>query len=356
MRLGMRHLLTALILLCPFPAFSQEANTAVLTLVNEGTFNKMKIDLDVILGDSTATSTLTGTINAQLNIDLATGQTDELTLLSADVSGSNVTLAARGFLGRYSINSNGLKLDANTFEPPGEVTPETGEFDSSQYRFIVNEGTLAGTATIYLAPPATNVDFDFAEEPFEGAGNGTGSVILVPTEILGRRQFYEVTVIVPVSIAQTIEDIGGTGQNADTVLTGTLKAVGTTFVELPYTYELWAADQNLAFNSQNELGLSSNIPNFHLYALGFETATIPEQIIHYTPLGMIVNTGIGSALGELEIQWSDDLENWTRIPDGEMVSGSSLITEGSNLEDDIVAGFGTGTGTRYYRIARVEAP
>ena len=356
MRLGMRHLLTALILLCPFPAFSQEANTAVLTLVNEGTFNKMKIDIDVILGDSTATSTLTGTINAQLNIDLATGQTDELTLLSADVSGSNVTLAASGFLGRYSINSNGLKLDANTFEPPGEVTPETGEFDSSQYRFIVNEGTLAGTATIYLAPPATNVDFNFADEPFEGAGSGTGNVILVPTEILGRRQFYEVTVIVPVSIAQTIEDIGGTGQNADTVLTGTLKAVGTTFVDLPYTYELWAADQNLAFNSQNELGLSSNIPNFHLYALGFETATIPEQIIHYTPLGMIVNTGIGSALGELEIQWSDDLENWTRIPDGEMVSGSSQITEGSDLEDGIVAGFGTGTGTRYYRIARVEAP
>jgi len=352
----MRLLLTALILFSPLPAFSQEANISVLTLVNEGNFNKMKIDLDVILGDSSAVSTLTGTIDIRLNIDLATAQTDELTILSADVAGSDVTLAARGFLGRYSIDASGLKLDATTLEPPGEVTPETGEFDSSQYLFTVNEGTLEGTATIYIAPPPTNVSFDFADEPFEGAGAGNGSVTLTPTEISDGRQFYDVTVTVPVSIAQTIEDIGGTGQSADTTLTGTLKAVGTTFVDLPYTYEIWAARQSLALDSQDELGLSNNIPNFHLYALGFDAVTTPQQVINHSPLGMIVSAGEGPARGDLEIQWSHDLESWTRVPDEEMVSGSSLISEGLDLESDIVAGFGTGTVTRFYRLARVVEP
>ena len=353
----MRTLLTALVLLCPFTAFSQEANTAVLTLVDEATFNKMKIDLKVLLGNSTATSTLTGTIDVRLNIDLATGKTDELTILSADVAGSNVTLAASGFLGRYTINSNGLKLDATTFDPPGEVTPATGEFDSSQHRFTINEGTLAGTATIYLAPPPTDVNYDFSEEPFEGAGTGTGTVILTPTQISDGKQFYEVTAIMPIAINQLIEDVGGTGQSADTTLTGTLKAVGTTFVELPYTYETWAAEQSLAIDSQNELSLSSNIPNFHLFALGFDGGNTPEQVITYSPIGMVVNTGgDGLVRGDLEIQWSDDMETWTRVPDEEMVGGSSLINEGTDLGTDIVAGFGTGTGARYYRIARVVAP
>jgi hypothetical protein len=358
MTLTMRPLLTALILLCPLAAFSQEANTAVLTLVDEGTFNKMKIDLEVIIGDSTATSTLTGTIDVRLNIDLATALTDELTILSADVSGTNITLAARSFLGRYSINSSGLKLDASTFDPPGEVAPATGEFDSSQYRFTVKEGTLAGTATIYIAPPPTDVNFDFSEEPFDGAGTGTGTVTLTPTQISDGKQFYDVIAIMPIAIEQTIEDIGGTGQSANTLITSTLKAVGTTFVELPYTYETWAAEQSLAIDSQNELSLSSNTPNFHLYALGFEaTTTPPEQLIYYRPFGMIVSTGgEGLSRGELEIQWSADMETWTRVPDEEMVSGSSLINEGVDLENDIVAGFGTGTGARYYRIARVAAP
>jgi hypothetical protein len=80
-------------------------------------------------------------------------------------------------------------------------------------------------------------------------------------------------------------------------------------------------------------------------------------LIYYRPFGMIVSTGgEGLSRGELEIQWSADMETWTRVPDEEMVSGSSLINEGVDLENDIVAGFGTGTGARYYRIARVAAP
>ena len=179
---------------------------------------------------------------------------------------------------------------------------------------------------------------------------------LTPTESLGGKQFFEVVVILPVSIEQTLEDIGGTGQSADTLLTGKLKAVGTTFVEVPYPYAVWAAEQSLAVNSQNEPGLSPNMPNFHLYALGFNALTKPDQLISYSPAGMVINTGSGLARGNLEIQWSRDLDTWTRIPDEEMVNGSSLISEGLDLESDIVAGFGIDTGVRYYRIARVVEP
>ena len=92
----MRLLLTAFLLLSPLPAFSQEANTTVLTLVNEEAFNQLKIDLEVALGDSTATSTLTGTLNVRLNID-HTWETTPLIPMDSPWMPTPSTLRARSF-------------------------------------------------------------------------------------------------------------------------------------------------------------------------------------------------------------------------------------------------------------------
>ena len=59
------------------------------------------------------------------------------------------------------------------------VNPANGEFDASQHQFLINEGTLSGTA---LDQP---VSVDFATTPATGAGEGDGSVIITSTGTTG---------------------------------------------------------------------------------------------------------------------------------------------------------------------------
>lgn len=346
----MRALLPALALLLPPAAFSQEENTAVLTLVDEAGFNAMTVNLGTALGDSSDTSDLTGTINVRLNINPDTHQTSELTLVSADVSGSDITLAAGNALSNYSFTSEGIKLNGSTPNPPAAVTPATGEFDASQYLFTVDEGTLAGNIFILFVLDE-DTSFDFSETPITGAGTGIGVVTLTPTTRTETRQNYDVVAIIPVSLMQSIDDIGGTGQSADTEFTGTVKAVGSTFVEL-LDYPTWAIAQGLPEDTPEKFDLSTGIPNYLLYSLGFDSTSAPDQLLRHTPAGVSLNIGPETIQDDLIIQWSEDFETWDRIPDANMVEGSSLIQKRSN-PGSVIAGFG-GATKRYYRV--IKAP
>ena len=352
----MRILMTTLALLAPAAVFSQEANKAILTLVDEGDFNKVEVALEVILGNSSDTSTLSGTVEVCLNIDPATNTTDQLVIAGADLSGSDITLSKSGFLGNYTASSSGLKLTASTLEGMGSVNgiepdsdPPYQTFPADEHQFVVNEGTLSGEARALATDPVA-ISQDYAVDPFEGTGTGTGQIFITPTIISDGKQFYEVVVILPISLQQELT-VEGSPLTADASLDGALKAVGTTFLNLPpQSYSEWALGQNLGDTSGTDFSLSSNVPNYHFYALGFEAANAPEQILTFSPAGMILNTGGGSARGSLEIQWSTDLENWERVPDAEMTSGSSLIVPSTDLETGIVAGFGSESVIRYYRV------
>lgn len=351
----MRFSLIALALVFPLTVFGQEANTSVLTLIEPGDFNQMKVEVVVILGNSSDISALSGTVTVLLDIDPITGKTGKLTIRGADISGSDIKLANGNFVGNYHFESSGLGLSALTAEPPGEIegVDPTGdspaqEFNAEQHTFILNEGNLGGRVNSIIGDPV-DIDYDYASDPFEGSGTGTGNVIVIPAGYAGGKLLYEITLTLPISLAQEIA-VEGSSLSADVTLGGTLKAIGTTFLQLP-DYDEWALMQGIAEGSEGDFSLSAGAPNLHLFGLGFEAASAPDQLLVYRPDGLVLKTAGRFARGDFELQWSSDLEHWVRIPDAEMVNGSSRISEGDEIDEEIVAGLGTGVGPRFYRLA-----
>jgi len=350
---SMRVLLVALTILPTLPLFSQSENRATLTLVKEAGYNEMEIDLDIdLLGASNDTSFLSGTIEVTLNIHPENHQTDELTLDAAEVSASDFRLNKPGFFTNYNFEAKGLKMAADTVNPPGVVDPATGDFDASQYRLSITEGVLSGSAYT-LATGSIEIDppVDFSSLPIEGVGTGSGTVVVTPTTRTGNRQNYNVVLVIPVTLSQTLENIQDTGFSATTDLAGTIKAVGTTYVDL-LDYPSWAEVQGLAENTQNESGLNPEISNYLLFSLGFDRDNTPNQLWERRTTGFSLKVGPGRIGNDLIIQWSADGLNWERVPQEAMISGSSLIEKYSTPPQTLV-GFGN-TQRRFYRV--ITAP
>lgn len=329
-KVPMRKFLVSFLGSMPFLLSAQTANQAVLTLVDENNFNKVKIDLDVSgIGSSDDTSELSGTIEVQLNIFPSSNTTDELTIISADVSGTDVTLESGGFLANYSFESKNLGFTAFTPEAPGIVDPLNGEFDASQHELTVNRGTLKGDAYTLLTGDIEVPDFNFATDNFVGNGEGIGTVTITPGRIEDRKLFFNVTLQFPALIEQPIEDLP---VDAGVKIEGTLKAIGETFIEFP-DYADWASEAGIDSDSQNAFDLSPENPNAILFALGFEAGNLPGQLFEITPAGIALQVGQDIALDQVELQWSNDLTNWVRIPQTSMVTGSSVINFGDPLDE-----------------------
>ncbi|MDA7880971.1 hypothetical protein N9A94_01545 [Akkermansiaceae bacterium] len=321
--------------------FSQEANEITFTLVTEEGFNKMTVTAAVpLLGNSSDTSILTGTLDAVLNINEATNQTDTLTFIQADLEGTDVNLSSSNLIfGSYDVSTSGLEAGVETPNPPGVVTPETGEFDASQHNFTVREGTIAGTAN------DEPINFDFSTEPFVGMGSGTGTVFITPTSKTVDKQFFDVSFVNPVSIADSIET-GVLGITADITMNAILKGAGTTFIERA-DYANWAAVYLDEEDEPSDLSLYPAIPNGLIYALGFDASNAPQNIFFPNGNGfqlLLAATGTREAL---VIEWSQDLVNWDTVPEDKMLEGSSAIPIGSTLLT--IAGPGDDE-TRYYRV------
>ena len=318
----------------------QEPNEIVFTLVDEDGFNEMEVTASVpLLGGSDDTSTLTGTLDAILNINEATHQTDTLTFIQGDLQGTDVTLASGNFFGSYDVSSSGLKAGVETPNPPGIVTPANGDFDAAQHNFTILEGTLEGDAN------DEPIFFDFNDAPFTGMGTGTGTVVITPTTKTVDRQYYDVSFTNPVSIEDEIET-GVLGLTADITMNAVLKAAGTTFIER-IDYANWASS-NLGSNDEpGDLSLNPSIPNGLIYALGFNADNTPDHIFFPDEGGfqlLLADTGTRE---ELVIEWSTDLVNWEIVPGEIMLEGTSTIpVESSQLT---VLGHGI-EEKRFYRV------
>jgi len=342
----MRTLLIICLGAIPVASFGQIANRAVLTLVDGDDLNEVDIDLDVSgIGSSNDSSDLSGIIEVQLNVSPVTVTSDEMTILSADVSGTDVSLDAGNFLASYSFKSKNLGFTAFTPEAPGIVDPLTGEFDASQHELTVNRGTLEGEASTLLTGELDVPDFDFATDNFIGNGEGTGTLSISSSRIEGRRIYFDVSLEFPALIEQAIEDLP---VDADVKIEGTLKATGETFLEFP-DYTDWASEVGVSASSQFEFDLSPNTPNEIFFSLGFDGTDFPEQLFDFSSTGATLKIGQDVALGDVEIQWSNDLITWTRVPQASMTSGSSVISFGDPLIEAIVVDL---DGTRkYLRVA-----
>ena len=243
-------------------------NEGVLTLVDEPGYNKIDITLSVaLLGSDTDTSTFTGTMNARLDIDPATGLSAEFTLLGGDIEGTPISLSIHSLFGSVDVTSSTLGGTAATIAPPGVIDPATGAGDAAQHEFTINRGTVSGTAA------GNPINVDFSTDPVGGAGEGTESVVITPTRTDATRAYFDVTFILPVQFEKPIEN--DYGIEASLSGSGTFKATGQVSVPLS-DYLAWTEQQGIPGAPPSEPSKFGMIDNGLLWALGLGVADDPR--------------------------------------------------------------------------------
>jgi hypothetical protein len=288
--------------------------STTLTLVNQPGMNQITVTVAPVVplvnASSSATTTLTGTVQAFFDINPATGQTSELTLLNGRANGTNMNFVRNIFLvGGYNITVSNLSAAINTITPPGVVTPATGSFAANQHRFDIDQGTITGTTSGALAGDPINESFT-PENPASGTGSGNGSVVLVHTGDSGIYRNYTVTATLPVTINDSF--VSGTN-TVNVTATGTVRASGT--VQVPKTeYLAWTLDQgipNAPFaGDPNGDGVSNGL----LWALGLNANSNPLPYLPRPnpaqPGGFIVPLPPGGSGAPILIQSSPNLGTW----------------------------------------------
>lgn len=348
----MRVFIQVLMVFIPLLLNAQNPNRATLTLVQERGFNEFDMDLDVqLIGGSDDTSRLTGSMQVEVNIIPGISGTDQLTILNANVRGSDVDLSSGGFFANYSFTSKGLGFSLRSISEPGIVDPESGEFDASQYEITADRGVLEGSAYTLLTG-GQELDFNFADEPFSGVGSGAGQITVTPSRTVGSRVYFNLSVELPLSLDQAI-DTEQSPVAADVKIDGIMKAVGETFIEVA-DYASWAAQQGFPSQSEDAFQLWPSASNYHYFALGFSRASAPDQLFDFSQAGATLKTAGEFALGSLEIQWSEDLKTWSRVPAIAMANGRSAITYLDSLADPPIVKMDR--AKRYLRIIRLDAP
>lgn len=318
-----------LFLLLASPAVAIPASTT-LTLVNEPGFNILDITVSgPNITTSQTQSTLTGTVTATLDVDNDLGQTSEMTLSDGVVAGSDFTASGNVIpFGTYDLNATNLAGNFFTFSPPGSVAPATGEFAASQHRFAINQGDVNGSAV------GQTIFTTFSEEnPFEGAGSGTGTVSLTPAGTTASGFLYQIVVVVPgVNVSDTIT-VGSTITTTVTVTgTGTIKAAGT--IEVPRSeFAAWALAQGIPGASINGDANHDGVPNGIAWAMGLgandsATAVLP-RVTDVSPPGFEIPCPAGGTKAPLTIQISDSLGNWTNVPAVRCSAGVNPLPAGT---------------------------
>jgi hypothetical protein len=116
------------------------------------------------------------------------------------------------------------------------MNPATGKGDASQHEFIINRGTVSGTA---MGEP---IEVDFSTDPAGGTGNGTQTVTVTPIRTDATRAYFQVTFILPVEFEEPIPN--DYGIDATMSGSGTFKAIGTVSAPLS-KYLAWTEQQGI---------------------------------------------------------------------------------------------------------------
>lgn len=311
-----------------------------LTLVNDpipGQPGKFYSVMDVTLSGpdittSTTTTTLSGTVEAALDIDNTLGETSELTLGNGNITASDFSLSGSvlfsGFpIGTYNVNATNLAANLFTTIPPGSVTSSTGEFAASQHKFSINQGGITGTAS----GQAINETFS-PSNPFEGIGNGQGSVTLTPTTSDSLYQNYDITVILPgVSISDTITAGTTITVTANATGTGDIKATGTLQVPLS-EYLAWTIDQGIPGAPGQDDANHDGLPNALAWAFGLDSTTNASgDRPSVTPArGFQFALPVSGSAAEIRLQRSTILSGWADVPVNRISVSSNPLPIGSS--------------------------
>jgi autotransporter-associated beta strand protein len=213
------------------PIAAAPANSQ-LSLVNEAGFNQINVTVDPGggLSDTDAT-TLSGTVDAQFEIDPIAGTASQLTLYNGRASATSMNFSRSTIFGGYNINATNFSSTLYTILPPGTVNPVDGLFAANQHRFDIDQGSITGSTNGLIGNNSINEVLSPAN-PIAGNGAGTGSVALVNLGDSGNFRVFNTVVTLPVTLADTFL-VGST--NVDLTGDGTLKFAGTVQVPLGTT-------------------------------------------------------------------------------------------------------------------------
>jgi hypothetical protein len=324
------------------------ANTT-LTLVNQSGFNRITVKVDPGSGlDDSDTTTLTGTVQAILDINPQANTTKELTLFNGRANGTNMNFSRNIFVAAYNINVTNLSAAINTIAPPGIVTPATGQFAAEQHRFDIDQGTISGSTSGLIGVNTINESFT-PQNPASGTGTGTGTVVLAATGDSGIYRNYTVTVTLPVSIADTF--LAGTTSVAITA-TGTVKASGT--IQVPRNeYLAWTVAGNIPGAPFNGDSNGDGVSNGIHWALGVAPAADPRPYLPrphpVAPGAFLLPLPATGSAGPILIQSTPDLAAWA--PATTVLAPANPLPAGSSGNIPIQA---DGSPRRFIRIVATE--
>jgi hypothetical protein len=304
------------------------AGQAALTLLEGPGFNQLQIRLDTTLGSDTENSTLTGTVEALFGIDPDTDTASQMTIVSGDVTASDVTFRI-GFLLTINATTNGMGGTVFTKSPPGAADPATSTFDASLHRFLINRGTITGSAV------GTPINIDLATSSFAGTADGIGSFELTRLPDGPTAAFYSATLTTPVNIVKNI----GEGTTAATVTdTGTLTAAtapGTPIQVSFDEYQRWTECNGIPGAPPQEDSNLSGAPNGITWALGLSNYDDPKphllQPDPATPRGFVLPLPPGGTAAPITVQISHSLApgSWVPALPGDLSTGVNPIPAGT---------------------------
>jgi len=321
----LRHLLH---LLLAIPSFGIPAATTLTLVEGDPAFNRLTVTVDPGLGLSdTDTTTLTGTVSAGFDVDPATGRTSELTLSDGRASATDMSFSRSVFGQGYSVAIRDFSAAIATPNPPGTVDPASGEFDASQHALTIDQGSATGQSVIL--GNVTPIDFTITPEaPVEGAGAGTGQVVLTPSGSSGDFLLYQVEVLLPADFDETFTDTSG---SITLGATGTLKAVGT--LEVPASeYLAWTIAEGIPGAGGQADANGDGVPNAIAWAMGLgaiEQAawTLPRPVVNSPPGFEIPFPSSGTA-APVFIEVSSSPGSWNLLPAGRCSLGVNPIPAG----------------------------
>ncbi len=165
---------------------------------------------------SSNTATVSGNMLATLGIVIepstyrvASVETLEFTGGRLAVSDTSFSLNWGLIIGRVDIDSSGIAGTVDTPNPPGLVVD--GNFNAADHELILNEGVFSaqGTGLIGGLMPENPYVVDLAANPISTSTDAVGSILVSEPRLAGGRVSYDVTLVLPVSIDETVLEESG---------------------------------------------------------------------------------------------------------------------------------------------------
>lgn len=273
--------------------------------------NTLDLTLEVpVLGNSSDTTEVSGSILARIDIDPETGLISSLELLSGDLSGTPVNFSNSVLLlGSYDLSTSVLGGTVDTLAPPAPVIAQ--QTAAELHQLIINSGTLTGSAT--ALGTTTPVGLDFSTTPVLGTGPvGDFAVIAsIPNPLASTdtSAVFDLIFSYPIELTQEVD----IGISVSVFANGNVNALGQVSlpIEPPNPYLIWAATNGIPEAPFTENDFSTLLPSGLFWALGYNAGDNPAILCpdNNPPGTFTLNLPQNGTVAEVAVQRNLDLSN-----------------------------------------------